>query len=134
YPNLALVFISSRIYGGYGSAATGSANPEPFAYEGGFTVKWLVNAQIQQRRTGRLDPLAGDLSSSKAPWIGWGPYLWANGTLPRSDGLPWPITDFEADRLPPNTAGETKAGGLLLTFFKTQTMTKCWFLKSAPQC
>jgi len=39
YPNLRVVFLSSRIYGGY---ATSDLNPEPYAYESGFSVKGAI--------------------------------------------------------------------------------------------
>jgi hypothetical protein len=38
FPNLRLLYLSSRIYAGY---ATTKLNPEPYAYEGAFAVKWL---------------------------------------------------------------------------------------------
>lgn len=58
YPSILQLFVHSRIYGGY---ALTNLNPEPFAYEYGFATKWLVNAQIAQMRTGKIDPTAGDL-------------------------------------------------------------------------
>jgi len=83
FPNLTLLYASSRIYAGYASSAL---NPEPYAYQGAFSVKWLIEAQ-----------LAGspDLSydTGRAPWLAWGPYLWADGTAERDDGLTWVCSD-----------------------------------------
>ena len=132
YPNLAIVYLSSRSYGGY--APPTSVNPEPYAYETGFGVKWLIGAQITQMTSGKVDPRAGDLNyNTVAPWVAWAPYLWANGTTPRSDGLFWVRSDFELDAIHPSQAGETKVGGMLLQFFKTEPTAACWFL-AGGQC
>jgi hypothetical protein len=127
YPNLKQVFLSSRTYGGY---AESNLNPEPFAFESGLSVKWIVQAQIDQMRTGQVsDSRAGDLNyNSVAPWIAWGPYLWANGTIPRSDGLIWVRSDFNADGTHPSASGSAKVAAALLQFFKTSRHTKCWFV------
>ena len=42
-PNVRLVYLSSRIYAGY---ATTHLNPEPYAYESAFVVRWLIQDQI----------------------------------------------------------------------------------------
>lgn len=153
YRNLQQVFLSSRIYGGY--AKTG-LSPEPYAYESGFSVKWLIAAQINQMRSGgtSVDPLAGDLNynTGVAPWIAWGPYTWADGvgsddavggvpgnlgtgiTYHPVGGLEWLCEDFEKDGTHPdgsamNEGAEGKVGQMLLDFFKSDPRTSMWFLQ-----
>lgn len=127
YPNLQLVFLSSRIYAGY--AQPGTLNPEPFAFESGLAVKWLVQAQIAQEQGGAADAIAGDLRPGvTAPWLAWGPYLWANGTTPRSDGLVWVQSDFQPDFTHPANSAREKVGTMLLTFLKASPQAQCWFL------
>ena len=127
YPNLQQLFLTSRIYAGY---ATTSLNPEPYAYESGFAVKWAVEAQIAEM-TGRApDARAGTLryDDGTAPWLAWGPYPWAAGARPRSDGLSWSPSDFASDGTHPAAAARQKVGAMLLAFFKTSVETQCWFL------
>jgi hypothetical protein len=125
WPNVKQVFISSRIYAGY---STTDQSPEPYAYEYGFAVKWLINAQIVQRETGYVDPLAGDLLTA-CPWIAWGPYLWGNGdnNLPGSLALTWVPSDFvTSDEMHPSVIGSTQAATALMNFFLTSPYTP-WF-------
>jgi hypothetical protein len=126
YPNLRQMFVSSRIYAGF---ATTTLNPEPYAYESGFSVKWLIEAQAAQMDGSPPDVRAGDLrhDTGVAPWIGWGPYLWA-GRTPREDGLVWTVGDFASDGTHPSQSGRGKVAAQLLTFFKTSPVAACWFL------
>jgi len=127
YPYLRLVFVSSREYGGY---ATIDLNPEPYAYESGFSVKWLIESQVNEMHGQPPNPRAGTLDYVKkaAPLILWGPYLWAAGATARSDGYGWLATDFEADGTHPSQNGETKVAEKLLEFFKNSPYTRCWFV------
>jgi hypothetical protein len=130
YPNLRLVFPSSRVYGGYVEGL--DRIKEPYSYEHGFAMKWLIQAQIDQMASGGtiVDGRAGDLDyNTVAPWIGWGPYLWADGVNPRSDGLRWTRNDFNFfDGVHLGQSGRTKAAELLLAFFKTSPQARCWFV------
>jgi hypothetical protein len=111
YPNLRLVYLSSRTYAGY--AVTG-LNPEPAAYDSGYAVRGV----IQDRIGGKL----------KGPWLGWGPYLWTDGLLGRSDGLIWTCDDVEEDGTHPSKTGVQKVVTQLLTFFKTDPTARRWFV------
>src|SRR3954466_1978228 len=91
YPNLKIVYLSSRTYGGY--AVTG-LNPEPAAYDSAYAVR----AVIQERMTGKL----------KGPWLAWGPYLWTDGLAGRNDGLQWACSDVENDGTHPSKDGVQK--------------------------
>jgi len=140
WPNLKFIFLASRVYAGYASAGAGS--PEPFAYETGFAVKWLVQAQVDQIRGLGTDVVAGDLSYDVAPWIGWGPYWWADGPHARSDGLAWcdgglsptaPCNgevDFQPDGEHPLTV--SKQVNMLMKFFVTSPYT-AWFPSTQAQ-
>jgi hypothetical protein len=111
-------------------------NPEPYAYESAFAVKWLVQAQITQMQTGRIDPLAGNLDpegpDAVAPWLGWGPYIWADGLAPAPGGLTWTCADFNADGTHPATSGREKVAERLLDFMLHSPWTKQWFLADPP--
>jgi hypothetical protein len=127
YPNMKVVLFSSRIYAGY---ATGVSllNPEPYAYESGFAVKWVIEAQINQMNANGVDPRAGDLDyNSVAPWMAWGPYIWADGTNASSDGLHWECADFANDGTHPSDSGRTKVANRLMQFMLNSAFTEPWF-------
>jgi hypothetical protein len=116
FPNLRLVYLSSRTYAGY--AVTG-LNPEPAAYDSAFAVRWLINERMKQKK-------------SKEPWLGWGPYLWTDGTKGRSDGLTWLCEDVGPDGTHPSKTGVQKVSQLLLQFFKNDATARPWFRAKRP--
>lgn len=124
YPNLKQVYLSSRMW----SCGNGGPNDEPYAYETGFAVKWLIEAQMNQLSGGGVDALAGDLGLDVAPWLAWGPYFWANNGSGRSDGLTWFPSEMAPDCSHPGTTARRKIGTILLDFFKTSPLTTPWFL------
>jgi len=115
FPNLRICYLSSRIYGGY---ATSTLNPEPYAYESAYAVRWLIQDQLK----------AGEDATATAPLLLWGPYLWADGTTPRkSDQLVWTREDLGRDGTHPSESGKDKVARMLLGFFKTSPFAKTWF-------
>ncbi|MEM7203330.1 MAG: hypothetical protein AAF628_23910 [Planctomycetota bacterium] len=122
FPNLQICYLASRIYAGY---ATITLNPESFAYESGFSVKWLIQQQIDGDPAFAYDPRSG---VGNAPWLAWGPYLWADGLRPRSDGLIWRCIDFEPDGTHPSLAGERKVAAALDAHFRSDVTATPWYL------
>ena len=111
YPNVKLVYLSSRTYGGY--AITG-LNPEPAAYDSAYAVRGI----IQERIRGQI----------KGPLLFWGPYLWTDGQAGRNDGLVWNCEDVEEDGTHPSRSGIQKVVTMLTTFFKTDPTTRRWYV------
>jgi hypothetical protein len=111
YPNVKLVYLSSRTYGGY--AITG-LNPEPAAYDSAYAVRGI----IQERIRGKI----------KGPLLLWGPYLWTDGMAGRHDGLVWTCNDVEEDGTHPSRSGIQKVVNMLTTFFKTDPTAKRWYV------
>lgn len=106
FPSVQAIFHTSRIYAGYVRESRQAARGEPLSYEGGYAI----NEVIRRQQRGEL---AG------APWIGWGPYLWADGTKPNSFGVQWEPADFEGaagDDPHPSLQGETKVAEALHAF------------------
>lgn len=122
YPNLQILYQSSRIYAGY---ADTTLNPEPYAYDSGFVVKWSIESQLNGDPLLNFSPANGTV---EAPLMLWGPYMWADGLIPRSDGLIWECSDLEGDGTHPSPSGEAKVGQLLLDFFKTDPIAQQWYL------
>jgi len=97
-------------------------NPEPYAFESCFSVKWLIEKQI----AGNLNY---DTNKGPAivPWLSWGPYLWVDGTSLRGDGFFWTTNDVQSDsRIRPRMAAFPKAAHQLLAFFKTDPTATPW--------
>jgi hypothetical protein len=72
-----------------------------------------------------------------APFLAWGPYLWADGLTPRGgDGLTWACADVESDGTHPSTSGEQKVGTMLLNFMLSSPHAYPWFAASGgpPPC
>ena len=125
FVNLRAVYLSSRIYAGY---TTTTLSPETYAYEGGFAAKWTIEAQITGAPALNFDSSLGPVLSS---WVTWGPYLWADGIVPRSDGLTWLCSDYISDGTHPNVVGSLKVANRILAMCDTDPTT-AWYRTSTP--
>src|SRR5205814_2382963 len=124
YVNLKLVYISTRSRAYTNDPTT--LNPEPFAYETGFGVKWTIEDQINGAANLNYNPARGPVV---APLLLWGPYFWADGPVARSDGFNWLCSDVVTDFTHPSRTGITKLANHLLAFFETDPSATPWFLK-----
>src|SRR3954470_21476265 len=126
FPNLKVVYFSPRVYGGYSNGVGHPDNPEPYAYEVGYAIKWAIQDQINGASNLNYNPVNGTVV---APWMSWGPYYWSNGMLGRNDGLVWNCADFSADGTHPSSQfGQLKVATQLLNFLKTDSTTTPWYL------
>jgi hypothetical protein len=124
FPNLRVAYLSSRIYAGY---AVTPLNPEPYAYEGAFAVRWLIQSQAAGDPLLNFDPAKGTVM---APAVLWGPYLWTDGTRGRKvDKLVWLKEDVTTkDGTHPSESGREKVADLLLDFLHTNPLASSWYL------
>jgi lysophospholipase L1-like esterase len=126
FPNLKLAYFSTRTYAGY---AVTELSPEPHAWQGGFAAKWLIESQIMGVPELNNDPAHGAVN---APFLLWGPYLWADGLTPRGDGLTWACADFMDDGTHPSPSGRQKVADALWQFVRTDPTAREWYLTDTP--
>ena len=117
YPNLKIVFFTSRAFGGWSCAPAASAYREPVAYEEGFAVKWLIDDQV----TGRDPDLRFEGANAPAPWIAWGPYLW--------DAQKWTQDMFKSDGTHMCEKGTALVGQIWFDFLMKDNTARPWFAK-----
>ncbi len=117
FPNIKIVYFSSRIRA---YTMPRGLSPEPAAFEAAFAVRWAVADQIRGVPSLGLDV---------APWMSWGPYLWADGLVPRSDGLTYACSDLEADFVHPAAGAARKVADQLRAFLATDPTAVPWYLK-----
>ncbi len=110
FPNCKIVMLSDRTYAGYvGLNGEGPIQlAEPTAYYNGWTIKWLIQKQIN-----------GDIGFSydDIPFIDWGPYLWTNGTTPNDAGYTWDCSDAGKGGIHPTSKGRMKEGAIVYQYF-----------------
>lgn len=125
FPNVKIVYFESPFYVGYSNGLNKTLN-EPYGYEAGFAVKWAIQDQIKGNANLNWDPNAGPVM---APWMSWGSYSWANGLIPRNDGLVWACPDIKYDGFHPSLPyGREKDTAHILNFLKSDPTATPWFL------
>jgi hypothetical protein len=119
-PNLRMLYLTPRIYSGYDNNANLT---EPNGYWTGFAFRQVILSQVSG------DSLNFDSGRGAvvAPWIDWGPYLWADGMQPRSDGLTWACGDYTGNGYVPSQSGRGVFADGLLTFFQEDATAAAWY-------
>ncbi|MEZ5013679.1 MAG: T9SS type A sorting domain-containing protein [Chitinophagales bacterium] len=128
FPNLKILYINSHAYGGYAGDMSDNADiaGEPAAYFGGFSVKWVIEDQLNG---------SSDLKYlgkyAKSPWLSWGPYYWADGINPReTDGLTWECDEFdpEGGGFHLSDSGKMKEAQMMIDLLVNSNAASKWFL------
>ena len=122
FPNLVQCFFTSRIYGGYSQREDRS---EPLSYETAFAVREVITRQFQGDPALNSEAAAGPVV---APWVAWGPYIWADGETPRADGLRYLCDDYQQDGIHPAQPARLKVADRIDAFFRTSPFTTPWYL------
>ncbi len=115
YPNLKIVYLTSRSFGGWSCDPSNDQYREPVGYEEGFSVKWLVEDQT----LGNDPDLAFEGANPQAPWIAWGPYLWDPAT---------PQDHMKDDGVHPCETGQTVIADKWYDFLTNDNTAAPWFL------
>ncbi|HMU68684.1 MAG TPA: hypothetical protein PKC38_01680 [Chitinophagales bacterium] len=134
-PNLSLLYISGLPYGGYADTMFDGHEffEEPIPYLNDFAIKAVIDAQIN-----------GDTSliysgeDADAPWIAWGPNVWADGRNLRAyDNLRWlcPGDYASGDNgIMLSGTGQTKVADRLYTFLTSEPTTLPWIYGLPYDC
>lgn len=120
FPNLKIIYLSPRSYAGY---ADGTLNPEPYAYQSGFSVKKLIDDQLSGDST-----LTYSGPSQQTAILYWSEYLyiWADGVNPTSTGLSYVCSDYNSEGTHPSGQGYDKIAAYMLNFYQTDP-TCVWY-------
>lgn len=116
FPNCRVAYISTMYWLGF-STSDKPGRQEPFGYENGFGVKWAIEDQINGDPD--LDPIAGN-----APWMGWGPYFWANKT--EDPEALWNCEDY-SDDVHLSEQGKLKVAAMMDEFFNSDPTAVKWY-------
>lgn len=134
FPNVKLCYIASRISARYSCSSCTNAglNPEPYAYWQGWSMKELIQDQING------DPqLQYSGQGANSPWLSWGVYMWSDGNIPQSGNpnISWNCpADLAPDGTHPSLSGARKIGNLLLCNFKNDSTSFPWFTATGNPC
>jgi hypothetical protein len=123
FPNVKLAYFTSRTY-----AYIMYRKGEPDTYEGGLSVRWMIEKQMNGDPALNYKPEQGPV---QAPLLLWGPYFWTDGLTPRSDGLIWTCGEGGDmwNGIHPEANGAQKNADQIYAFFKTDPTTTPWYLR-----
>lgn len=118
FPN-AIVFLSDRPYAGYIDPNNDGLNylAEPTAYYNSWTIKWLIENQIKNKK---------GFDYAALPFIDWGPTLWTDGTKGDASGYTWDCTDAGKGGIHASSKGRMKEAAKLYLFFSSHPYIQQW--------